>query len=1082
MNLTKFLLILLINISTFDFLFSQDYNWITPNKTYLKLFIADDGIHRISKADFENAGVSTSAIDPRTLKVFNRGNQIPVYVRGESDGFFNDSDYVDFYGTRNYGGISNVYNQDNQIVYFTNERFDLYSDTNVYWIDWGGANGIRMLNSSYSAPSNYLQDYSSEPLHLEKDKIYWIGQATSGNDFGNFTNERYLGESWYWSLLYNGQSVSDTFSIPLLNKNQPTVSLRVFAYPQSASFTVTNEHNLQIKVNGNVVADFVRNDFGRVDTAVTFSSALLSETSVNNVTATYTSTGGFSGTMFLDLFEFKYPKVLKFRNNISVLNLAGEDSTSKKIKITGFNPGNQTFIYDVKNNIRITSFSNSADTLIFSAKQNSKIEISNKIISKKPFRIIQRQVPDLVSSVNGADYLIIYNKLFESQVLQLQNHRETYDNFRVKKAEIKDIYDIFNFGIESPDAIRNFNRHVYYNWQQPRVKYVCLFGRGSLDPKKNSDATVYRENLIPVKGNPSTDNFYSNVFLNNFIFYNQISLGRLPALTVSEAQNMVNNIITYETQPPQKWWKDFTFIGGGVNQAEQQLFLALNNDSLINPYILTNPVKGNPVRILRNDLNGAETFNYSDSIKNQINRGTLTVNFMGHAGSQDWEIALHDPEILSNHGKFPVILSMTCYTGKVGEPNFRSFGERFMKMNNTGAVTFFATSGWGFVYSGSLINSLFYKSFAKDTVRRVGDMISYAMNSIKNDSLSFSIRHTVNCYTLMGDPALKFQLPSYPELSITENDYTLSNKNPSINEPINLKIFPQNVGLNSDSASVRLVVSKNFAKYYFKDTVIRNFSSKDSISYNFKLNSKGRYEAKVILDLYNSSPNENKNDNTLIFEIDVKNFSFVPYKPVHNSVVNKDSIEYAGMNPFIDKNGKGITLILQTDTTQNFNSPVRQIFVNNAPQGVITKFKTLLPVKDTSKLYYWRTNSIIDGDSSGWSAVQMFKYNPLISFSDKTEDSPSDTLTTIYKINPQQFQPYELSNTSYNTENNSNGVKITEFPGTLYVRSLGTNGAEASYFSVMNKSIHMDAGGNSGLNLLKVRKVDGKILQHKNFK
>ncbi|MBK8984384.1 MAG: hypothetical protein IPM38_19200 [Ignavibacteria bacterium] len=99
------------------------------------------------------------------------------------------------------------------------------------------------------------------------------------------------------------------------------------------------------------------------------------------------------------------------------------------------------------------------------------------------------------------------------------------------------------------------------------------------------------------------------------MFYNQISIGRLPALTVSEAQNMVNNIITYETQPPQKWWKDFTFIGGGVNQAEQQLFLSLNNDSLINPYILPNPVKGNPVRILRNDLNGAETFNYSDSIK-----------------------------------------------------------------------------------------------------------------------------------------------------------------------------------------------------------------------------------------------------------------------------------------------------------------------------------------------------------------------------------------------------------------------------------------------------------------------------------
>ncbi|MBK8984386.1 MAG: hypothetical protein IPM38_19210 [Ignavibacteria bacterium] len=112
----------------------------------------------------------------------------------------------------------------------------------------------------------------------------------------------------------------------------------------------------------------------------------------------------------------------------------------------------------------------------------------------------------------------------------------------------------------------------------------------------------------------------------------------------------------------------------------------------------------------------------------------------------------------------------------------------------------------------------------------------------------------------------------------------------------------------------------------------------------------------------------------------------------------------------------------------------------------------------------------------------MFKYNPLISISDKTIDSASDTLTTIYKISPQQFQPYELTNTSYNTENSSNGIKIAEFTGKLYVRSLGTNGAEASYFSVMNKSIHMDAGGNSGMNLLKVRKTDGKILQYKNFK
>ncbi|MEZ4691134.1 MAG: C25 family cysteine peptidase [Ignavibacteria bacterium] len=84
-----------------------------------------------------------------------------------------------------------------------------------------------------------------------------------------------------------------------------------------------------------------------------------------------------------------------------------------------------------------------------------------------------------------------------------------------------------------------------------------------------------------------------------------------------------------------------------------------------NPYIIPPSISGNPVRIIREDLNGGQTFNYSDSIRNQINRGTSTVNFMGHAGSQDWEIGMRDPDVLTNYdGKFPLIFSMTCYTGK----------------------------------------------------------------------------------------------------------------------------------------------------------------------------------------------------------------------------------------------------------------------------------------------------------------------------------------------------------------------------------------------------------------------------------
>ena len=101
LTLALFVCLLLTNIS---FSQSNNYNWITPNKTYLKLFINDDGMYRINKVDFENAGVSTGGLDPRTVKVLYKGSQLPIFFQGEDDGTFDNSDYFDFYGKRNYGG------------------------------------------------------------------------------------------------------------------------------------------------------------------------------------------------------------------------------------------------------------------------------------------------------------------------------------------------------------------------------------------------------------------------------------------------------------------------------------------------------------------------------------------------------------------------------------------------------------------------------------------------------------------------------------------------------------------------------------------------------------------------------------------------------------------------------------------------------------------------------------------------------------------------------------------------------------------------------------------------------------------
>ena len=49
-----------------------------------RIEIKKDGVYYIYPTDLQNAGVP-SDIDPRTIKIFNQGVEIPIYIYGEDD-------------------------------------------------------------------------------------------------------------------------------------------------------------------------------------------------------------------------------------------------------------------------------------------------------------------------------------------------------------------------------------------------------------------------------------------------------------------------------------------------------------------------------------------------------------------------------------------------------------------------------------------------------------------------------------------------------------------------------------------------------------------------------------------------------------------------------------------------------------------------------------------------------------------------------------------------------------------------------------------------------------------------------------
>ncbi len=1063
--------------------FAQNYNWITPNKTYLKMYVDANGMYRINKTDFNNAGINVSNIDPRTVKVYNKGLQIPVYFFGEQDGIFNDSDYFDFYGSRNSGGLTNSYDQNNTVSYTTNEYFNLYSDTNVYWVGWEGANGLRYNISNFNSVTKFTPEYTYDLMHYESDKLYSQGENFSSNDYRFLTTEKFRGEGWYWKFIGDNQNLTDTFSIPLLYNNLPlNFTLKLFAFPSNRNTNVFNEHSIEIRINGSLVTTLVSNDFNRFDTTLTLPASLLSGTSVNTVSYTYVPASGSSGGVYFDFYEIRYPKKFAFRNNLFSAVTGLSDTTSRLFSISGFNSINPVNIYDIENNYRIQAFSSNADTLKYTGKSNGKFEIVNSIITKKPFRIKQKSVPDLVSTSNGSDYLLIYNSMFTSQAEQLRSYRQSRDNFRSVKAEIEDIYDIFNFGIESPSAVKNFTKYVYDNWQLPKLKYICLFGRGSFDPKKNLSTSVYYKNLVPVYGYPNSDGYFGNVNTGTFFYYDQISTGRLPAYSVSEAQTIVDKIIAYENEPPADWWKTFTYITGGGTYAEQQSHQARSNFE-INSFITSNKISGDAVKVYRTDTSGSPTYNIADSLKRTLDRGTVFVNFRGHAGSHDWEIIMQDPNILNNGNKLPLVLSLTCFTGENAKADYRGFGERFIYLGGKGAIGFIGTTGWSFVSSGNDYGTFITQTLALDTTRRLGDFLKVAGKIMSVDSTSFNQRHTVNCYNLLGDPAANLILPKWPEFAINSNDYKLTDNEPDVNEQNILTIYPKNYGLFADSCKIRFQLFKNNLSYSVKDTIYRSFRFRDSVKYNFRLDSSGIYSMVVTLDKDNWYPNEIKNNNSITINISTKNNTFIPISPVDNSVLFRDTVELSALNPNIRLAQNSVKVIMQLDTSSDFNSPLLRSFINSNISGAVTKFKTALPVTVNNTFYYWRTIAVVNNDSSSWSKRQAFIYNNGAS-TFKPDDNQkmryinSEERADLRKLKQTQYSQTDFSNTSFR----GGEIKLNEIPTRLFVRSYGSNAEEASYFSVGNNNIYIDGGSNTGLNLIKVKKLNGKITEFRNFK
>ena len=86
-------------------IFSQPFGneWIQYNQSYYRFKVWNDGIYRISYSSIFQAIPELTSIDPRNIQIFSKGQEQAIYIEGENDGTWDNSDFIEFYGRKNTG-------------------------------------------------------------------------------------------------------------------------------------------------------------------------------------------------------------------------------------------------------------------------------------------------------------------------------------------------------------------------------------------------------------------------------------------------------------------------------------------------------------------------------------------------------------------------------------------------------------------------------------------------------------------------------------------------------------------------------------------------------------------------------------------------------------------------------------------------------------------------------------------------------------------------------------------------------------------------------------------------------------------
>jgi hypothetical protein len=982
--------------------------WIDYNKTYYKIKVSKEGLVRIPSSALSANGIP---INGNVLKMYRNGVEVPLYV--STNGPMSGNDYVEFVGQKNDGSL------DRDL--FTNPQWQLtpdnslFSDTAAYFLTWD----LSTANARFQTINNDLSGSlpPKEAFYTHKDRYFYLETHSPGEPFHNLgnVNNYYAdfgnGEGWVSSVILEDSTMNRSIQTPSAYTDGGG-----FAYfetrvsGRSDNYFVIPDHHTRITLNGTTVKDTTFE--GHISPTFKFSLPI-DQLSTSN-TIGYTALADLipqlplpqtaADKLSIAYLFVQYPHTYNF-DNVKNRRFEIDNNGNKYIEITNFSGGTAPVLYDLSNNLRLVPvLDNSSGSNIYKfylpqvagAAPKRTLYISNtfdtSVITTLSANQLQlRQFTNYGVASNQGNYLIIsHPKLMQGSpnyVNEYALYRQTAQggSYQPVVANIEELYDQFAYGVSKhPLAIRNYVNYAIDQWSiEPQLLF--LIGKSIMYHKTRYWSPDFADCLIPTYGLTPSD--VSLAARSSGSYRPQIGVGRLPALSSEQVGIYLSKVKQHETEPtcskPDNLWRKHALhLAGSSNLIEMEETLEVlescraiyENDTLFG---------GKVVRTFQRAEPTMEPVAIP-SIDPYINDGQNIIYYMGHSSLDGWTIDMKSPQDYNNVGKYPLILSSSCYVGNIHETSsITSMPEEWLFAADRGAIGMLAGVGFGFVPYMRFYTQNLYSNFCKDHYNR---SLGYAvMRTIaETDSLSYvsgfnlgrdGVKLTGQEFTLSGDPAILLNSYDKPDFVIENNpaggvsDVSLiPNSILTSIDSFAVKIALNNLGMyTGDSITIRIdrqlpngdqviAALKRIAPPAYSDTILVYIQTGGN-------EAAGDNMFTVSIDANQEVAEHCESNNSVTFTTFIFSELLLPIAPCNFSIVGASPVTLYASTGY--PNAASLAYQIELDTTELFNSPLKLTQLLNSEGGVIkwTVNTTLQP----NRVYYWRTSQVpTPGGSYNW--------------------------------------------------------------------------------------------------------------------